>query len=333
MKRKSIEHIIRQFFENRFSKVTMQKFAWWMVNSPDEEQTKDAVMQELWEESVGSLDINTLSDLNKIRAQIHPKKNRWHMVKSIAAASIAIIPIISVLYILLRNNNHDNQNGMIVVSAPYGQIMEIMLEDSTSVVLNSGSSLIYPEHFANNSRQLFLTGEATFDVHRDVDRPFVVETPCFKVQALGTKFEVDAYSDSRTLTTTLLEGKTKVMLHDAFCQTNEKEYYLEPNQSFRINKVTGDVSIEEVDTERQMSWTQGDMIFEGNSFKSILETMERKYGVVFICEHLELMDGVYYAKFRSEETVNDVLDVLNQLSHHYKYKIDSDTIFIYPLKK
>lgn len=331
MKNYRIRNIIRKFHKGNFSEPCIQKFAWWMVSSEDDDQSKSDSIQELWEESVGSVNMDTIEDLEKLRAKIrNPIFTKLY--KQVIAAGVLFIVILSLGYLYMPVSKSENADSeFAIVNSPYGDILNITLEDSTKVILNAGSSLVYPRHFSNNKRNVFLSGEASFDVAKDPKRPFTVETSCFNVTALGTKFEIDAYSDSNSASTTLVEGKTKIVIHHSY-QIENQDYYLEPNQLFTINKNTGAVSISITDTEKKLSWTNGDLIFEGASFTKILSSLERKFGVSFVCDHIERMDGTYYVKFRSDESVEDILDIINQLSHHYNYQIDSDTIFIYPVK-
>lgn len=333
MEKHDIRNIIKKFHKGNFSEPSRRKFAWWLISSGDEDNTKTDTLRELWEESVGSVDEKTLEDLDKIKVKIqhsNSKSKKWWYV----AASLLFLTVLSIgYYYFACDSKMAQESEIVVVNAPYGDIMKLILEDNTEVILNAGSSLVYPRQFSKEKRNVFLSGEASFDVTKDSQRPFTVETSSFNVTALGTKFEVDAYSDSKSASTTLFEGKTKIVLNQTYNSNNEKDYILEPNQHLLVNKSTGKVTISTVDPDRALSWTNGDLIFEGASFSKILSSLERKFGVVFVCEHIELMGGSYYVKFRSDESVTEALDILRQLSHHYNYRMVSDTIFIYPTQK
>lgn len=330
-----IEHIIRLFARNHFSKPIRNRFAWWLTNSSDIESDKDEAMQKLWNESMGQIDMQTLNDLQSLRQQIGQESPRHSLIpiyRNIAAV-LALVFLTSLGTLFISRYITQGDEGFIQLSASYGESKQIWLEDSTHVTINAGSTLLYPKHFASSGRNVFLVGEATFEVSHDAKRPFTVETQYMDITALGTTFGVSAYSDTRTISTMLEEGKTQVRLSDHKSEAPDRVYTLQPNQNLSYNKLTGEVLISSVDAHRRLSWTTGNMVFEGDDFKTILHALERRYGVVFVCEHLERMEGSYYVKFSAEESLSDVLDILNQLSHHFSYYFDADTVYISALKQ
>lgn len=330
-----IEQIIRLFTGNHFGKATSNKFAWWLTHSSEIEADKEEAIQKLWEESMGEISMRTLTDLQSVHRQMEQQGTKRTIPPLLrhAAAIVALVLLTALGTLLVSDYFKPKEEGFAQLSTSYGESKQIRLEDSTLVTINAGSTLIYPKHFEDNGRNVFLIGEATFEVSHDSHRPFTVETQYMDVTALGTVFDVSAYSDTRTISTTLEEGKTRIRLTDGAADDSRKEYILAPNQNLSYNKVTGEVSITTVDAHRRLSWTAGNLVFEGDDFKTILQTLERRYGVVFVCEHLERMEGCYYVKFRVEETLPDVLYILNNLSHHFSYRIEADTVYISALEK
>lgn len=335
MQNSKIEQIIRLFARSHFGKATTNKFVWWLTHASDIDSEKEKAMQKLWEESMGEIDIQTLSDLQAVRQQIKQRQQKRSLLPHISkvAAVVALVLLTAIGTLLLSRAFDQEEEGFAQLCTTYGESKQVRLEDNTLVTINAGSTLIYPKHFEAKRRNVFLIGEAIFEVSHDANRPFTVETQYMDVTALGTTFDVSAYSDTRTISTTLEEGKTRVRLTEKKSDSAEQEYILAPNQNLSYNKVSGEVSITTVDAHRRLSWTAGHMVFEGDDFKTILQTLERHYGVTFVCEHLERMEGCYYVKFRAEETLSDVLDILNNLSHHFVYRIDADTVYISALEE
>ena len=333
----NIEQIIRTYFNSHFSEATRRKFSWWLVNSSDEEKAKDAAMERLWEESIGGIDMQTLNDLEGLRSKMKNKdkgpslttghKNYW-----LAAAAIALIALTALTTYLIHSNLMTSGDEFVHISVPNGRTQQLFLEDSTSVTINAGTTLIYPRHFSKDKRNVFLIGEANFDVTKDVNRPFTVETQSLNVTALGTKFDVQAYPDARTVSTTLEEGRTQVEIVEPGAKTAGMKYLMTPNQNLTYNRGTGEVALTEVNASRRLSWEKGNLIFEGDDFKTIMQALERKYNVTIICEHTERMEGNYYVKFQADESLTDALDILNKLSHHFTYKQEEDTVYITPVK-
>lgn len=325
-----IKRLVRKYFDSKFSSDTETKFAWWMTSSADDKEREDA-LSDIWNESVGQADCHTLESLDMLRRKIDPAtKNR--KVGGLLWGAAAAISLFAFLVGTNRLKHLPDEVGdeYIYVSAAYGQNVQTSLEDSTIVVINSGSTLVYPRHFSKSQRKVFLFGEAIFDVSTDPDRPFTVETQCFDVTALGTKFNVSAYADARNASTTLAEGRTQVKIGDLYGDNSGQTYYLVPNQCLSINKQSGEIAVEEVNAQRRLSWGNGNLIFDGADFNTILKALERKFNVVFMCDHMERMTGSYYVRFGPDESLEEVLDVLNNLSHHFEYRISSDIIFVNP---
>ena len=99
---------------------------------------------------------------------------------------------------------------MNTIKVPAGQRANLTLPDGTNVWLNARSEMRYPAVFTGNKREITLDGEAYFEVTHNEDKPFVVQTNKCNVEVLGTKFNVEAYSDSEDFCTSLMEGSVRV---------------------------------------------------------------------------------------------------------------------------
>ena len=171
---------------------------------------------------------------------------------------------------------HVNETGMEdslvfnTLIVPKGGEYSLELPDGTVVWVNSESSLRFPEKFTSNRREVFLEGEAYFEVKKDANRPFYVYTEVGKVRVLGTAFNVCAYSNDRFWQTTLVEGS--VMINQ-----EEKEVLLKPNEQYQIDVRTGKAGLREVLPELYTSWRDGKFYFKAYTFEELVEKLERWY--------------------------------------------------------
>ena len=171
---------------------------------------------------------------------------------------------------------HVNETGMEdslvfnTLIVPKGGEYSLELPDGTVVWVNSESSLRFPEKFTSNRREVFLEGEAYFEVKKDANRPFYVHTEVGKVRVLGTAFNVCAYSNDRFWQTTLVEGS--VMINQ-----EEKEVLLKPNEQYQIDVRTGKAGLREVLPELYTSWRDGKFYFKAYTFEELVEKLERWY--------------------------------------------------------
>lgn len=157
---------------------------------------------------------------------------------------------------------------------PYGKRGTLVLEEGTKIWLNAKSRLIYPAHFADDRREVYVDGEIYLEVTPDKTRPFFVKTDRMNVQVLGTSFSISAYQQ---------EGQSRVILAsgavNVYAEDNKKEkHMLSPNEMYELS-ANGEVKVGYVpDVTQYTSWIHGIYQFERESLSSILSLMERFYG-------------------------------------------------------
>ncbi|MDD7133712.1 MAG: FecR domain-containing protein [Bacteroidales bacterium] len=162
------------------------------------------------------------------------------------------------------------------VSAPAGQRTKTVLADGTVVWLNSGSEIRFSE-FTKKERVLHLDGEAYLEVARDESRPFVVETSRMSVTVLGTKFNVNAYSDIQTVV--LLEGSVCVSDPARGSRTR-----LVPGQKLVCDTGSGKMNVTDVRASDYVTWVEGYFLFDNEPLCSVLERLRNAYGVEIVCD-------------------------------------------------
>lgn len=170
---------------------------------------------------------------------------------------------------------------------PFGRTSEVILPDGTTVILNAGSRLAYPELFAENSREVYLNGEAYFEVKHDSKRPFVVQVNDLRIKDLGTRFNVSAYSSDSRIETVLTEGKVSIKQNNSGLFNLATE--LVPGQLASFNKQSGQISVKKVNVDDYVLWTKGLMRFETVDLSRIIKKIERYYNIHF--EYKDAMIG------------------------------------------
>lgn len=182
-----------------------------------------------------------------------------------------------------------------VIKIPYGKRFELKLSDGTNVHLNAGSSLRYPVQFVEKDRrQVFLDGEAYFDVSKDAKHPFIVTSNDMDVKVLGTKFNVTSYKKDGKTYAVLVEGSiaasSKLELHDNVILKPGYRAYFEDKK----------LKTETADVRKYIAWVSGELMFIDDSFDVISNKLERKYNVEIINNYKELNDIVITATFKNE---------------------------------
>lgn len=235
-----------------------------------------------------------------------PPRNRIFSIISRAAA-ILLIPVLSFLiYTKLFEKDQYNENtGSIEVMAPASSRMHIDLGDGTSVWLNHGSTLKYPYRFEGKERRVFLTGEAYFEVAHNSEVPFIVGTNQVEVKAIGTAFNVSAYTDDYLVETTLVEGK--VILYDINSSREIKA--LSPNECLKYNAAAHTYRLETRNTEKYTAWKDGVLIFKNDSITEIAKKLSRWYNVEVEITSEKVKEYTYTATF-TDETLYQVLELM-----------------------
>jgi transmembrane sensor len=177
----------------------------------------------------------------------------------------------------IRLEQKDNANGFNQMIVPYGKRSYLLLSDGTKVWINSGSRLVYAPQFTGDTREVFLEGEAYFEVAKDASKPFYVRTDAFTINVLGTKFNVKAYKDDIEYTTVLVEGKVSMKVQDQFFS---KDVILAPNQKLTLMKGQDDFQRSDVDdTGFYTNWIYGYLEFKNANLSDVLKSIKRYYNI------------------------------------------------------
>ncbi len=177
------------------------------------------------------------------------------------------------------NSDSKGEQKLNQLIIPYGKTSELILPDGTKVFLNAGSRLIYPDLFTGDTRDVFLVGEAYFEVEHDSKHPFIVQVNELRIKDLGTKFNVSAYPSDGRIETVLTEGKVSIQPGNSGLFTRSTE--LIPGQLASFNKQNLQISVESVNVDDYILWTQGVMRFETAELSRIIKKLERYFNVRF----------------------------------------------------
>ncbi len=165
------------------------------------------------------------------------------------------------------------------VIIPYGKKSKLVLSDGTLVWLNAGSRFAFPQKFNGKKREVFLQGEAYFEVAKNEDHPFVVSTGTVNVEVLGTKFNVCAYKSDDFTETVLLEGSVKMIGEGSLLRD---KVLLAPHQKGVFSKEEGTIAVtDEPMPELYTAWIDGWYQFENEEIALVFRKLKRYYNVSF----------------------------------------------------
>ena len=208
------------------------------------------------------------------------------------------------------------------LKVPYGKTFGLTLSDGSKITLNAGSELRYPVQFIENekNRTVFLNGEAFFEVSKNENSPFIVNTEDMDVEVLGTQFNVTSYTEDFKTYTVLVEGK--VAAQNKLAAQDSK--VLNPNE--KVFFENDQLETKTVNIQKYVAWVQGQLVFVDDSFKVIENKLERKYNVTINNTYSGLDEINITATFKNE-TIDQVLETF-QTYEAFDYTIKNGVITI-----
>ena len=206
------------------------------------------------------------------------------------------------------------------LSVPKGGEYRIELEDGTKVWINSASRLRYPVVFSGNTREVYLEGEAYFEVQREGDRPFIVHSGEQKVTVLGTSFGISCYASEANDYTTLVSGKVKVDF-----ERGKQSFVLEPGMQVAYNKESGVAMERKVDVAEFVAWKDGKYIFKQKRLEDILSTLSRWYDFEVFYRNEDVKDVLFSGELRRFDDFSYLLRLIERTSD-VKFVIDKKVV-------
>jgi hypothetical protein len=214
------------------------------------------------------------------------------------------------------------------LTIPRGGQFSLNLEDGTKVLLNSDSKIKYPVKFIKGKKRQveLLYGEAFFDVSSSQNNngsEFIVSTKTQKINVLGTKFNIKAYSEDDIITTTLVEGKVKV-------ENGENQILLFPNQQSKVDSNSPVINVSDVDVSQQISWINGLFSFNDTSLEDIMHTLSRWYDLEFIFKSANQKGFIFSGILERTKSIEDILFIIEKTSssNEINFEINNKTIII-----
>ena len=309
MMKNYIQQIIELFGHNEYSLATRRKVQRWLADDNHAEEKKEA-LHTLWQQA-GEQKVPRGMQQSILRMQQNlgmqsVGSGKKYQLLIWRAAAIFLLAVSSVsIYLMLEKDKL--QKDLVECFIPTAEIRELTLPDGTRVMLNSRSTLLYPEQFAGKTRSVYLIGEANFQVKPDEKHPFIVKANDFQITALGTEFNVNAYPENNELIATLLEGSVKVEFNNLISNV-----ILKPNEQITYNKQTRKRSLQSPRIEDVTAWQRGELVFS-DTFVYSLHSLNNKS---------------YSFRFQQQATLEEVMKIITQVAGDVKYIIKGNKCYI-----
>jgi ferric-dicitrate binding protein FerR (iron transport regulator) len=207
------------------------------------------------------------------------------------------------------------------VTTPKGRQFTVLLPDGSRVWLNAGSALRYPTLFTGSERKVEVSGEAYFEVTANAVAPFKVQLAGQEIEVLGTAFNVNAYADEASISTTLLEGAVRIVAEAAVQPVNAAKdaVVLKPGtQSQIFHQQPGKIKVvTSVNTEQVVAWKNGAFNFNDKTLEEVLRQLARWYDVEVVYEG-DVPYKTFYGEMGRTLTLSECLKVLEKMQVHFR---------------
>ncbi len=371
-KTEKIKILLKGYFEGKLNEEEKENL-FFLINQEDLEEAVFCEQYKVWEESQGRKK-NIPSDeiFEEIKGklkitdgmlkegdlklkglkydELHSRRAIINKCLRYAAIMVFAFLFSGITYFIISKLN-TGEVAFNEITVPYGSRISITLSDSTRVWVNSGSKLSYPSHFDEDNREVYLEGEAFFDVQKNHNQPFYVKTSDIDIKVLGTRFNVKSYPEEDIIETTLIAGQL-LLLPKQFNETdgrqtmlnsNQKAYYSKEGRKLELRKQeyikdikpaskesSNLVNIKTIENIQHMtietSWKDELLIFRDERFSSLAKRLERWYGVEIILEDSEVGDYKFTGTIRNE-TIEQAMKAFSFASS-IDYTIDESRIAI-----
>ncbi|MEM1134387.1 MAG: FecR domain-containing protein [Bacteroidota bacterium] len=193
-----------------------------------------------------------------------------------------------------------------------GEKAQITMKDGTKILLNSSSKIKYPAEFNEITREVYLEGEAYFEVAHNPNKSFIIQSGTVEIEVLGTTFNVSAYAEDNSIAVSLLEGKVSVKKIGSV-----KQDTLNPMQQYYYNKGQELALVQPFNVKAVFGWKDNEFVFDDMPLGEVTKILARQYGVPFKYENEGLKKCTIRADFENEPlwTVLDILSYVGKINY------------------
>jgi len=337
--------LLESFFNGECSAQEQQKvLEWYLSGKADQElaekiesywqdgwqkQTKDWTKDALYSSIESKLDTRNDSSASNSKNVGSGRVQAWRYaaVISLLLASFALL-----YFQFLRteglflseevSTDTSNTPSLISKETSRGEKLSIRLRDRTMVKLNAESRLWYTATLGDSVREVFLEGEAFFDVAEDSTRPFLIHTGEITTRVVGTSFNIKAFTGEEQIAVSVLSGKVQVSKGN---DVGKAPVHLVPGEQAVYTHLDTSLAKQRFSYQDVLSWKDGTLYFKNTPFAEVVQSLERWYGVDIVVHKQGIENG-----FSGSYTKRSLESVLEGMSFvlDFEYEIQENLIII-----
>jgi len=333
--------LIQRYVSGSATSEEMKKLENWMEQSSENKRLVRDV-KNIWDNTPPeNFEINVeeaWKDFEKRRMKKkqlsqHPRKSRKSLIYFYRVAAVLLATLFAsyVYYTQIQFENEQSQQHerlvtMQELATGIGDKAEVTFSDGSRVILNASSKIEFPQKFQSQKREVFLDGEAYFEVKHDPERPFLVHNKNVEVEVLGTKFNVRGWNEDPSVEVVVQSGMVAVKAFDKSTNNQRKAILTEGNYT-NVDYKCGPLPVEKVDVRSHLVWMSGGLHFDHVPFRRVISDVERRFEVRIELKDQELLDVPFTSTFYNAG-LDEVLSVIGT-SLKLNYKRDGKKIIFF----
>jgi len=316
----NVLELFRRYFSNEASARERNSIDTWEPIENEKELLSDKTLEK---ECDTVLVWNAVSkDLN---FNISPGQKRFHirfLHRYAAAAVLFILLGGGILFLNQHNSFNRSEYGTMADANTFfqttdGQTKQITLPDGSRIHLNRGTKISYASNAFNlKLREVWLSGEAFFDVAKNADKPFIIHTGDMTTTVRGTSFNVKVYPQLGENVVSVRTGKVQIS------QQGKQLAMLTPNEQIIYNTLNNQYETGVADGENAAGWRNGRLIFNSANIEELKLRLKQQYHVDLVIQDKALKDIMLNSSFAKGTSLNEVMNTIADF-YNVKYNITS----------
>ena len=315
-----IKYLFRQYLNNSCTRKEFEEFFSYINEAGHNELIRELIKKAY--EETGLSDPSSFTYVNESgrlvltepalhgqqAAGVRPQKRSPRLVVVTACVAMLIAGFGWFIFSTVQQKQKNKKQPLAANVTGRSENKYMLLPDSTQVWLNAASTIEYPQTFGTNKREVFLTGEAYFDVKHADKQPFLIHSGKVTIRVLGTAFNIKAYPGREHVVVSVSRGKVQV-------NYDEKEVAtLIQGQQIKVIDAYKPVVQKHITASEAAPWQQGKLVYDDERISDIVADLERIYDVTIRMQNETLAGERISTSFRREIGIGRALQVLCNLT-------------------